>query len=84
MKVIKSSFLVLVMLAAIIFLSGCTPEKAEALLTVVKSFEYKSLQAIDAYEKMFKNYRKIDRETNDQLFEQYSGPQKSDQSLRRK
>ncbi len=70
MKVIKSSFLVLALVTATIFLSGCTPEKAESLVTAVKSFESKSLQAIDAYEKMFKTYRIIDRETNDQLFEQ--------------
>jgi len=71
MKVKKVSFVVVVAIIATLSLSGCTPEKAEALLTAIKSFESKSQQAIGAYEKLFKEYRKLERETNDQIFEQH-------------
>ncbi len=70
MKMKKLSFVIVIAVIATLSLSGCSPEKAEALLTAIKSFESKSLQAIDAYEQLFKEYRKLERETNDQLFEQ--------------
>ncbi len=70
MKVRNISFVVLVAIIAVLSLSGCTPEKAEALLTAIKSFESKSQQAIGTYEQMFKDYRILERETNDQLFDQ--------------
>ncbi|MCP3667218.1 MAG: hypothetical protein GY696_32780 [Gammaproteobacteria bacterium] len=68
----KVVFICVLTVSAGLVLSGCTPEKAEALVTAVKSFESKSLQAIVAYEKLFKNYRKLERETNDQIFDQSS------------
>lgn len=49
-------------------LTGCTPEKAQALVTAIKSFEAKSLLAINAYEQLFKDYRFQERESNDQVF----------------
>ena len=70
MKVKKHVFVAVIAAMVTLSLSGCTPEKAEALLTVIKSFESKSLEAIGAYEQLFKDYRKLERETNDQVFEQ--------------
>jgi len=51
-------------------LGGCTPEKAEALLTAIKAFEAQSNQALGAYEDLFKAYRAIRRESPDELFVQ--------------
>jgi len=53
-----------------LLLSGCTPEKAEALLTAIKAFESQSIQALDAYESLFKEYRAIKMESQDELFTQ--------------
>lgn len=53
-----------------LLLSGCTPEKAEALLTAIKAFESQSIQALDAYENLFKEYRAIKMESQDELFTQ--------------
>lgn len=47
---------------------GCTPEKAEALLTAIKAFETQSNQALISYEDLFKEYRKLNVETQDELF----------------
>ncbi|MCA3022597.1 MAG: hypothetical protein ACK5RJ_14215 [Burkholderiales bacterium] len=52
------------------FMSGCTPEKAEALLTAIKAFEFQSAQALAAYEELFKDYRAVKRESQDELFAQ--------------
>lgn len=49
---------------------GCTPEKAEAVLTAIKAFESSSNQALTAYENLFKEYRALKRETQDDLFVQ--------------
>lgn len=51
-------------------LTGCTPEKAEALLTAIKAFESKSNQALDAYEQLFKEYTALKKESQDELFAQ--------------
>ena len=51
-------------------LAGCTPEKAEALLTAIQAFESRSNQALDAYESLFKEYRAIRIESREELFEQ--------------
>ena len=53
-----------------LLLAGCTPEKAEALITVIKAFESQSIQALDAYESLFKEYRAIKVESRDELFTQ--------------
>lgn len=53
-------------------MSGCTPEKAQALLTAIKSFESKSIQAINKYEHLFKAYRTLKKGTKDELFDQSS------------
>jgi len=68
----KMVFGEIIVLSAILFFAGCTPEKAGALLTAIKSFESKSLQAIGVYEQLFKDYSKQERETNDHIFEQSS------------
>jgi hypothetical protein len=49
-------------------MTGCTPEKAEALLTAIKAFESHSNQALAAYEGLFKEYRTLKRESQDDLF----------------
>ncbi|PSW05651.1 hypothetical protein [Photobacterium lipolyticum] len=59
-------------LIILLLMTGCSTEKAEALVTAVKSFESKSLQAIDSYEQLFKDYIKQERETDDELFTQTS------------
>lgn len=51
-------------------MSGCTPDKAEALLTAIKAFESQSNQALTAYEDLFKEYRAVKRESQDELFNQ--------------
>lgn len=58
------------MVISIPFMTGCTPEKAEALLTAIRAFEFKSNQALGAYEDLFKEYRVIKRESQDELFTQ--------------
>lgn len=50
------------------FISGCTPEKAEALLTAIKAFESQSNQALAAYEDLFKDYRALKKESQGELF----------------
>ncbi len=66
----KTLILGLALIMALLPLTGCTPEKAEALLTAIKSFESRSLQALDAYEQLFKDYHKLTKESNDEIFQQ--------------
>lgn len=56
------------LIVSIPLLVGCTPEKAEALLTAIKAFETQSNQALTSYEELFKEYRKLNIETQDELF----------------
>lgn len=66
-------------MAAVIPLAGCTPEKAEALLTAVKAFQAQSSQALTAYEGLFKDYRAIKRDSKAVLFNQaYAAAKKNE------
>jgi hypothetical protein len=67
--------------ASVIPLAGCTPEKAEALLTAVKAFEAQSSQALTAYEGLFKDYRAIKKDSKEQLFNQAYEAAKKDQRM---
>ncbi|GAA5787447.1 hypothetical protein [Chitiniphilus shinanonensis] len=59
----------LCLLALILPLTACTPEKAEALLAAVKAFEAKSSEALDAYEAMFRDYGAVAATSQDELFQ---------------
>lgn len=51
-------------------LSGCTPDKADALLTAVKGFASSSNDALTAYENLFKDYRFIQQPSAEEDFRQ--------------
>jgi nitrogenase molybdenum-iron protein alpha/beta subunit len=61
---------VFVLSVIVIFIfTGCSEEKAQGVLTVVKSFEAKSLQAISAYETLFKDSVYLEKKSNDEIFD---------------
>jgi hypothetical protein len=66
-------FLAAICLIAFAQLAGCTPEKAEALLTAIKAFELHASQALSAYENLFKEYAAVRKESRDELFDQAYG-----------
>jgi hypothetical protein len=66
----KTVIAVICLIVSAVLLTGCTPEKAEALLTAVKAFELQSNKALSAYESLFKEYRTIKKESQDELFDQ--------------
>ena len=63
-------FFVVILACSFFFsISGCTPEKAQALLTSIKSFESRSIQALNTYEQLFKEYRTLKQDTKNEVFE---------------
>lgn len=65
-------FCLFLALSMFFLMSGCTPEKAQALLTAIKSFESKSIQAINSFEQLFKDYRTLKQDTKDEVFDKSS------------
>ncbi len=72
MKVFVKIVLTGIVLVWVVLMSGCTPEKAQALLTTIKSFESKSIQAINSYEQLFKEYRTLKKKSKEEIFTQTS------------
>lgn len=52
MKFSSSARFLLLILVSVLFLTGCTPEKAEALLSAAKAFQNEAKKAIAAYEEL--------------------------------
>ncbi|MBE9030150.1 hypothetical protein IQ266_10455 [filamentous cyanobacterium LEGE 11480] len=67
-KVSSVIFLLLITLPVL----GCTRGKANALVLAARSFEVNSLQTINAYDQLFREYKSLKRDTEDEVFRKSS------------
>jgi hypothetical protein len=70
MRILPKLLTMAVILVNVAFLSGCTEDKAQALVTAIQSFESQSVLALNAYETLFKEYGTLEAPPPEEQFAQ--------------